>query len=90
VRWLWNQPLIRFMAFLVGGCNFGNAATGLLLIVLAQRHGAAPTLIGTMFAIASVGGLLGAVVAPRIQRRFTFGQVIIATMFVTAFLVQSL
>ena len=86
VRWLWSHPLIRFMAFLVGGCNFGNAATGLLLIILAQRQGASPALIGAMFAIASVGGLLGAVVAPRFQRRFSFGKVIITCMFVSAFL----
>jgi predicted MFS family arabinose efflux permease len=86
VRWLWSHPLIRYMAFLVGGCNFGNEATGLLLIVLAQRQGASPALIGVMFAIAGVGGLFGAMVAPRFQRRFTFGQVIITTMFVTALL----
>lgn len=86
LRWLWGHSLIRYMAFLVGGLNFGNAATGLLLIVLAQRQGAPPALIGTIFTIAGAGGLLGAFLAPRFQRRFSFAQVIILSVWLEAIL----
>jgi MFS family permease len=86
LRWLWSQPLIRYMAFLVGGLNFGNAASGLIMIVLAQHLGASPSLIGLMFAVGSGGGLIGAALAPRFQRRFTFGQVIIASVWGSALL----
>src|SRR5205823_11881488 len=42
LAWLWKQPLIRFMAFLTGGLNFGNAGVGLILIVLAKHQHASP------------------------------------------------
>ncbi len=84
LSWLWQQPLIRYMAFLTGGLNFGNAATALIAIVVAKNEGAPPAAIGIVFSIASVGGIMGAVAAPRIQRRFRFGQVIISTLWVQA------
>lgn len=86
LRWLWGQPLIRYMAFLTGGLNCANAAQFLLLIVIARHQGASPATIGLMFSIGSVGGILGSMVAPRIQRRFRFGQVIIATLWIEAVL----
>lgn len=82
VAWLWGQRLIRFMAVLTGGLNLTGAATFLPVIVLAQQQHAPPPAIGLMFSIASAGGLLGAFMAPRIQRRFGFGQVIVTTVWV--------
>jgi MFS family permease len=89
MSWLWRNPLIRFMAFLTGGNNFVSAGLGLVMIVLAQNMlGIAGTevieiapQIGVIFAIGSVGGILGAIAAPRIQKRFGFGQVIIGVMW---------
>ena len=46
VRWLWQKPLIRFMAFLVGGLNLISAASTLLIIVLAKQLGAQNAQIG--------------------------------------------
>ena len=40
LRWLWNKPLIRFMAFITGGLNLINAATPLIIIILAKNLGA--------------------------------------------------
>ncbi|MEO5953662.1 MAG: MFS transporter, partial [Chloroflexia bacterium] len=79
LTWLWGQPLIRFMAFLTGGLNFINAATFLILIVLAKDLGATDGDIGFLASIAALGGVLGAVLGGQIQKKFTFGQVIIAT-----------
>ena len=39
------------------------------MVVLAKRHGASSLLVGTMLGIAAAGGLLGALAAPRLQRR---------------------
>ncbi|GAC1402594.1 MAG: MFS transporter [Chloroflexota bacterium] len=80
VSWLWNQKLIRFMALLTGGLNLIFSGSFLCVVVLAQRQGASAPTIGLIFSIASIGGLLGALLAPRIQRRFGFGQVIVATV----------
>ena len=84
VIWLWLQPLIRFMAFMTGGLNFLGGGFGLLLIVLAQQqHADAPT-IGLIFAIGSLGIIAGSLLGAPIQKRFGFGQVVIATMWIQA------
>jgi MFS family permease len=82
--WLWRQPLIRYIAFLTGGWNFATAGSTLFLIVLAQQQGASPVVIGTLFAIGGVGGIVGSILGSPIQRRFRFGPVIIATVWISA------
>jgi MFS family permease len=77
LSWLWHHPLIRYMAFLTGAANFVGAATGLILIVMARQMGADDTQVGFMFTIGSFGGIAGSVLGGQIQKRFTFGQVII-------------
>src|SRR6185503_9464971 len=84
LQWMWANPLIRFMAILTGGLNFINAATPLALIVLAKRLGAQDAEIGAVFSAIGVGGVIGSLVGGRIARRFTFGQVIIALMWLVA------
>ncbi|HEV2235963.1 MAG TPA: MFS transporter [Ktedonobacterales bacterium] len=84
--WLWRQPLIRYIAFLTGGTNFAGAGTALMLIVLAKQQGATPFTLGTLFAVAGVGGIVGSIVAAPIQRRLSFGAVIIGSSWVWALL----
>jgi MFS family permease len=82
--WLWHNPLIRSMAFLTGGMNASVGALYLTLIMLARSQHTSSTSIGLMLAVVSGGGVLGALAAPRIQRRFGFGQVIIALFWSVA------
>ena len=84
VRWLWNQPLFFFLAFITGGMNFIFSGLALVLIVIAQRQGATPPIIGLIFTIGAVGGVLGSLVAAPIQKRFRFGTVIITAGWVNA------
>jgi MFS family permease len=84
LAWLWHNPLLRYMAFLTGGMNAAVAALYLTLITLARSQHTPTTAIGLMFAVVSVGGVLGALAAPRIQRRFGFGQVIITLFWAIA------
>jgi predicted MFS family arabinose efflux permease len=83
LRWLWNQPLIRFMAFLTGGLNFTNGVT-LVVIIIAQRQGVSAPVIGLIFAVGAIGGVLGSMAGPFFQKRFSFGAVIIATVWIQA------
>lgn len=76
VGWLWRQPLVRYMAFLTGALNF-TSGIDLIVIVLAERQGASSATIGLIFALGGAGGLLGALLAPWLQRRLSFGQAII-------------
>jgi len=86
LRWLWRNPLIRYMALLTGGLNVINAAMPLLMIVLAKGLGASDAQVGVIFGCAGAGGILGSLVGGRVQRRFSFGQVIIGCMTVEALL----
>ncbi len=84
LRWLWSHPLIRYMAFLTGMLNLVGSGSLLIFIVIAQRQGANPTEIGLIFTISAIGGIAGSLVGGFIQRRFTFGQVIIAAVWIDA------
>jgi predicted MFS family arabinose efflux permease len=81
LRWLWSKRLIRFMALLTGGVNLFSASMPLITIVLAKELGASDAQIGLIFSIGGVGGIVGSLVGGRIQRRFSFGQVIIGCMW---------
>jgi predicted MFS family arabinose efflux permease len=86
LSWLWHQPLIRYMALLTGAMNFVYAATPLLLIVLAKQMGASDLDIGLVFSIGGISGIAGSLIGGRIQRRFSFGQVIVAVVWTQALL----
>jgi predicted MFS family arabinose efflux permease len=82
LRWLWSHPLIRYMAFLTGMLNLIGSGSFLIIIVIAQHQGANPAEIGLISTIAAVGGIIGSVIGGFIQRHFTFGQVIITTVWI--------
>lgn len=86
LRWLWHKPLIRYIAFLTGGINLANSAAPLIVIVLAKKMGAQDVQIGLIFSIAGAGGILGSLIGGQIQKRYSFGQVIIAITWVLALL----
>jgi predicted MFS family arabinose efflux permease len=56
----------------------------LIIIVLAQQQHAPAFVIGLIFAIGGIGGVIGAIVAPFFQKRLSFGQAIIGTMWLGA------
>ena len=84
LAWLWHHPLIRFMAILTGGYNLIFAGFTLIIIVLAQQQHASSFTIGLIFSVGGIGAVIGSVVATSIQKRFSFGQVIIGTTWFTA------
>jgi len=67
VRWVWRQPLFRFCSLLFAVSNPIFTGLYLLVVVLARRDGASPSLVGAMLAIAAGGGLAGALLVPRLQ-----------------------
>jgi len=84
LSWLWHQPLIRFMAILTGGNNLVSSGYVLIIIVLAQNMHASSFIIGVIFAIGGIGGILGAVIAPFIHKHTSFSQSIIGTSWIFA------
>ncbi|TDV49742.1 MFS transporter [Actinophytocola oryzae] len=87
VRWLLRQPFLRTTTILVAGSNLLFQALFLTVIVLAGNIGATPGAIGLMFGIASVGGVLGSLVAPAAERRLSMKVVVIGVNWVWALMV---
>jgi MFS family permease len=71
LRWIWERPFLRDCALLFAGSNPVFTGLYLLVVVLAKHHGASSLLVGAMLGIAAGGGLLGALLAPSLQRRMT-------------------
>lgn len=86
LRWLFGQRLVRDMALLTSAWNFVAAAVPLLLIVRAKELGASEAQIGLAFSIGGIGGIAGALLGARVQRRFGFGQVVVGVLVLHALL----
>lgn len=70
LAWVFGNPLLRRIVGTTGVANFFGMASATLLPIFALRElGISPAALGLVFALASVGGLLGAVATPRIVRR---------------------
>ena len=84
--WLWNEPLVRAMGFLSSVAWIMLAAVNLVVIVLARQQHAGPATIGLILAVGGVGGIIGSLLASPIQRRFSFGQIVIGSAWLWAIL----
>jgi len=82
--WLWRQPLLRFIAILTFGLTTPCAGYVLIVILLAQGMHASTVFIGVIFGIGGIGNILGTLLVMPIQKRFSFGQIIIGSSWVWA------
>jgi MFS family permease len=86
IRWLWRQSFLRTTFLLAGAGNFVSNALVLVVVVLARDRGASSTMVGLIFLLCGVGGLLGAAAAGPLVRRLSAAQVRIAYHLVYALL----
>ena len=78
VRFVRRSAFLREMVAIVGWMNLVFNGTFLVLIVRAQRLGGSPGQIGLMLAAYGLGGILGAIAAPAVQRRLPGRVVLVA------------
>jgi MFS family permease len=71
LRWVWDRPFFRVCMLLFACSNPIFTGLYLLIVVLAKQHGAGSAQVGVMLGIAATGGLIGALLAPRLQRRLS-------------------
>jgi hypothetical protein len=92
LRLVWRSPLLRAAVLLAPLINFAFNGVIFTITVALRQHGTSPSIIGLAQAGIAVGGLLGAVVAPRLQGRLPLWQLAIAmTVAATAlFIVAAL
>jgi MFS family permease len=84
VRWLWRRRLLRTLVAAIGAANVVFNALPLVLIVRAQQLGASPALVGVMFAFYGAGGVVGALLAPRVQRHVPARRILTGSLWLWA------
>ena len=84
LRWLWHHPVLRFVALLTGGITAPVVGYALIIIVLAQSQHASPFTIGLIFACSGIGSIVGALAAAPLQKRFSFGTLMIVSTWIWA------
>ncbi len=86
MAWMWQQPVIRMMNLTNVAAALVIPGSTLVVIVVAQQHGASDALIGLIFACGGVGSILGSLLAPLTQRFLTVGWAIVLTRWLFALL----
>ena len=81
---LWQEPIIRFTSFMTGCGAIAGIASNLVVILLAKHLGASVAEIGIIFSLGSVGGILGAVVAAKMQKLFSLRFIILSGRWIFA------
>ncbi|SNY68589.1 MFS transporter [Paractinoplanes atraurantiacus] len=69
IRFVLTHPFLRMLMLIAAPLNFAIGGVIFAVIVALQRGGTAPAVIGLTETVIAVGGLLGALAAPAIQRR---------------------
>jgi MFS family permease len=86
ILWLWRQPLMRFLALVVGWTVMAESGYLLVVIILAQRMNASPAIIGLVLGAGGVGSIVGAVLSGVAMRFLTVGQIAIGVHWIWALL----
>ncbi|MER5267401.1 MFS transporter [Actinosynnema sp. NPDC002837] len=79
VRWLWGHRALRSIAVTAAGLQVAISGVALVAIV-AARH-ASPAAIGGLFAALGVGGVVGAVIAPKLKARMGLFRLLLAVVW---------
>ena len=95
LRWLWRQRVVRTLALMAGTTNFFTFGIVSIFVLYAQDIlEVSDTVYGLLLASLGVGGLLGAVLGPRMVKRIGSGNtlrlsVAIQTIALTVFALTS-
>ena len=89
-RWMASEGFLLPAAIWMAALTATFGAVGLIVIVLAQDRGATSTEIGLMYTISGIGGLIGALLTPQLQRRFRPATVFRSAAFVDTVAVLAL
>jgi MFS family permease len=90
LRWLWRRPFLRLCSILFAASNPVFTGLYLLAVILAKQYGASAGVVGLMLGIAAAGGLIGAILAPGLQRRLSPRQVLISETWTFALVIPLL
>lgn len=84
LTWLLRQPALRTIAVVATLLNFAAMGTFIVLILSMQQRGVPASVIGLLETGLGVGGLLGAIAAPKLLAKFSTGTITITAGWITA------
>jgi MFS family permease len=85
VRFVFGNPLLRRITMMTAASNlFEGFVTTLLSIFVLRQLGLSPAIYGAMAAVGAVGGILGAVSAPALERVIGEGRIIVVAALTSA------
>lgn len=85
LRFVGNQPVIRRLVLSMGfSAVFANVVATLLPILVLRQIGLSAFMLGVVMTFGSIGGAIGAMMAPRLRQRFSSGLVIAGGLVVAA------
>jgi MFS family permease len=85
LRFVFGNPFLRAVLLIAAPLNFAVQGIIFTIIVVLQRHGTPPAVIGTVETVVAVGGLLGALAAPALLRRLRLPVLIRGICWTAAF-----
>ncbi|HEX5498315.1 MAG TPA: MFS transporter, partial [Thermomicrobiales bacterium] len=81
LRYVLGHPVLRAISAMMALVNFVGASTGAQLVLFAhQRLGANDSRVGILYAAGSLGVVATSLVAGRLRRRWSFGQVALGAL----------
>jgi MFS family permease len=80
---LWSQTRVLIVGIWTAWCAlmFGAYQLAIILLVRHDFHRGAAT-VGLLFSAGGIGGMIGALIAPRIKKCFSYGAILLACVFV--------
>ncbi|WP_330333863.1 MFS transporter [Streptomyces sp. NBC_00536] len=90
LRFIRTSPFLRYSVVNAAMMGFALSAVVITLISLHARGGAAPMSTGVLISVSGAGNLLGAVLAPRLNRLFSPRRLVLGVCWSTALLVPAM
>ncbi|MEV0678530.1 MFS transporter [Actinosynnema sp. NPDC050436] len=81
VRWLWDHRALRLIGLLAAGLQVAISGIALVALVVVRDAGASSAVIGALFSALGVGGVVGALLAPRLKARLGLGGLLLSVLW---------
>jgi predicted MFS family arabinose efflux permease len=81
VGWLVRQPTLRLIVLIAALLQIAISGIGLVAIVMARDAGASSATIGLLFSALGIGGVAGALLAPRLKRLLGLGGLLLSVLW---------
>lgn len=81
MQWVWRHPGIRTLGLLTAALQTAISGVSLVVIVTARNDHAAPATLGVVLAAVGIGGVIGASLAPRLERRLGLRRLLLTVVW---------